>query len=867
MKKSILFVLVLAVVAACSTRNNNKNKSLGLKGFSAYYNTLFNSKDALETELKNRKKNHRDNFYDPYIKILTTEEQLASLQTQELQTGGLPMQPGIPQGPAGENVAGNGINYNSSSSSLPSPFPTNANAGGRTSALQISEAKALKALSKYSVIKNEQEKNKKMFNASLLLAQARLYQDRPLEALDALNYIFVYMKNDKRLDLAKIYQAQAYAQMQDYYHADEIFRSLNDLSKAQEKLKSIYYAQMLVDAGKKEEAVAELENAYTANKDRKLRSRIAFLRGQALASLGKNEEARESFRTAYKQANDFEFEVKSQIEIAKTFNGKDDDYEGAKKYLEEVAKKGTYASRKNEFYYALGIMAHNAGKEDEAQAFYHKALSEKISDPQLRGLTYYEIGKHYFDKNDYIAAGAYYDSATAVMNYEPTRAKLTDLAGNIKKIRDNYYLIKKNDSILALSRMNEADRRSYFAKYITELQAKEAKINAQKKSEARDMGFDTGDYNTNSIFSNSSGFQDLGSSRSGFYFANQNTITKGESDFRQIWGSRAPEDNWRYSSRASTLQDIKNETMGISTVQEPRRFDPEFYIEKIPTDAEVLGRLKNDRDTASLELARMYDNFFSNTALATKILYDLADSNPEQEIKLQALYQAFSMNYEKNPTAAEKAKTLILKEFPYTSYAEFVKNPKNTAFSKSTTEVEKVYKQAFDYYAAEKYEDSKALIEAAMAKYPQDALIPKFALLNAYNAGKTAGKEIMILQLQQLALNYKNTPEGEKASTMLNYMKSDLSPQNPDTSITPADLSGVAPAAQAKAAANQQNTGMPVPQINTSENVVQPQQQSTMPTSPPVRPNDPSGTPPRPPGSLPTSGVGQPVRLSEKINQ
>ena len=95
---------------------------------------------------------------------------------------------------------------------------------------------------------------------------------------------------------------------------------------------------MLLNAGKKQDAVNELEDAYAINKNRKLRSRIAFLRGQILADLDRNEEARESFVTAYKNANDFEFEVKSQIEIAKTFNGKDDDYQGAKSYLEKISK-------------------------------------------------------------------------------------------------------------------------------------------------------------------------------------------------------------------------------------------------------------------------------------------------------------------------------------------------------------------------------------------------------------------------------------------------------------------------------------------------------------------------------------------------
>ena len=62
----------------------------------------------------------------------------------------------------------------------------------------------------------------------------------------------------------------------------------------------------------------------------------------------------------------------------------------------------------------------------------------------------------------------------------------------------------------------------------------------------------------------------------------------------------------------------------------------------------------------------------------------------------------------------------------------------------------------------------------ALEKYPKDALVPKFALLNAFNSGKIAGKEIMILQLEQIALNYSRTLEGEKAKEMLKYLKSDL---------------------------------------------------------------------------------------------
>lgn len=846
MKKTIFLFLTLLLILACGTRKKSRNQSVGLKGFTSYYNTLFNSKDALETELKNREKAHKDNFFAPYISILTTED-----------------------APLGSDIgnSGKGI-FGDMQTGVP-----NAAAMQNTTALEISEAKAQKAIAKYSVMKNGEEKNKRMFEAHILLAQAQLYQNKPLDALNSLNYLFTAMQKDKRLDLAKIYQAQAYAKMGDYYRANEIFLSLDDLKKDYDKLKTIYYSEMLVASGKKEEAVAELENAFNANKSRKLRSRIAYLRGQVLASLGKKEEARESFTTAYKYANDFEFEVKSQLEIAKTFNSNADDYEGAKKYLEDISKKGTYASRKNELYYALGLLAKDAHKNDEAQAYFRRALAEKESDPQVRGLTYYEIGQNYFNSNDYIAAGAYYDSAVAVMSYQPAKEELSATASNIKKLTQNYYLIKKNDSVLALARMSATERDAYFTKYIDQLKAKEAKELALQRENERNNGFDTGDYNAqNALNGDTRAFQDFGNQSKGFYFANQSAISRGQSTFRQLWGTRSLQDNWRYSARTTSIQDVKNQTMGQTDVQDPRRFETEFYTEKIPTDASVLAQLKKDRDTATLGLARMYDAYFSNRQLATKTLYDLVDSQPESDVKLQALYTAFSINYEQEPSAAERAKTMILAEYPYTPYAEFVKNPKTTAFASSTSEVEAEYSKAFSLYSEGKYAESQKIVESALAKYPQDALAPKFTLLNAYNAGKTAGKEVMILQLQQLSLNYGRTPEGMRAKDMLTNLKSDLAPvQTTNADGSPAvssqnmqQVPGQPVPAAVSSAYVQQTAEQPVPKINTTQNVVQPAANTVMPTSPAINPNQPAASPnpirTGPPGTPANdTGVGIPA--------
>ncbi|PZU87042.1 MAG: gliding motility protein [Chryseobacterium sp.] len=780
MRKYLLIIIAVISVIACNPRHKKKKTKSGpVNRFMTYYNTLFNSKEALNAEMESRDKAHIDNFFDPYISVYTTEdntEELLSSASNNTSANG------SSDGPPSLRGGQRGMEESSFNGSDKMGGASNNKKGA--SILQITEAKAAKAIAKYSVLVNGVEKNKKIFDAYILLAKARMYQGKYLESLDALSYIFNTMDKDKRLPLARIYQAANYSKMKEYYRADEVFKDLEEnpkikLKKEHKKILKVYQADNFLKWGKKELAAEVLEEAFTYNKNRKTRSRIAFLRGQILASLGKKAEARESFASAYKYANSYEFEVKSQIEIAKTFDGKSDSYEEAVAYLEKIAKKGTYASRKNELYYATGLIANSATKDSIADSYFRKALKEKQSDPQIRGLTYSELAKKYFAKDDYLTAGVYYDSALAVMTYKPEKDRLTDLTANIKKLSKNYYIVKKNDSILALTKMTDAEKREYFTKYIDKIKEKEAAEELEKRKAERSKGFDNGDYNANSIFAtnstDSNSFQNFGITSGGstFYFANANNIPRGETSFKQVWGNRTLMDNWRYSAKTTSIEDMKNEALGINSAPDPRRLEPEFYIEKIPTSKAELDKLKKDRDTASLGMGRMYETFFANTKLATKTLFDLIDNKPDEDTDLQALYNIFVFNYEKNPTEAEKAKQLILEKYPYTSYAEFVKNPKSKDFNKSSADVEKLYADAYILYDTGKYAESIAMVDKAITDNPKDALVPKFYLLNAYNAGKTAGKEIMILQLEQIVLNYGKTPEGKKAKDLLKFMKSD----------------------------------------------------------------------------------------------
>ena len=742
MKKNILLLTSLMVFVACSTKKDAfVNRTY--QNFTSYYNTLFHGNEALKSELKTKKKEHKDNFYDGYIEIfpqnsLTTEDETISLMASQFF--------------GGEN---------------------NQNQQNTTSAFQRAEEKALKVIENNSMIFKGIEKNREIFNAYILLAKARVYQGKLFEALDVLGQIYFTMPQDKRLPLAKIYEGLIYTKLKNHIRAEDVFLSLEqdkNLKKEYQKLLSIYHAENLLHSNKIQEAVEQLNLAMILNKNRETRSRIAFLRGQILSELGKKEEARESFVTAYKYSNNFEFEVKTQIEIAKTF-GINDNYEEAKKYLEKISKKGVYTDRKNEFYYALGIMASISGQEKEAQEFFQKSVKEKISDNNIRGLAYF--GKHYFNKEEYIRAGAYYDSALVVVKHKNTLQKIKELSSNIKNFSKNYYLIKKNDSILALTQMTEPQRIEFFQKYINKLKEKEAKqlITKQEKSKKNE----TQNYTSIAFTSFTDNFTSQSQKSNKFYFSNLETIAKGSKEFKKIWGNRSLNDNWRISfNKNITTQEIENTTLGRNNLANPRRFEISYYTEIIPVNKEEILSLKKDRDTASLSLGRMYETYFQNTQKATETLFNLVEQNPEEEVKLQALYSIFSMNYEKNHTEAERARNLILQNFPYTPYAEFVKNPKKNNFTQTKDSVRDIYQKAYVFFTEEKFDNARELIINAIEQYPQDALIPKFELLNAFITGKTAGKEVMILQLQQIVFNYDKTAEGEKAKKILSYLKSDL---------------------------------------------------------------------------------------------
>src|SRR5690606_4587870 len=103
-----------------------------------------------------------------------------------------------------------------------------------------------------------------------------------------------------------------------------------------------------------------------------------------------------------------------------------------------------------------------------------------------------------------------------------------------------------------------------------------------------------------------------------FYFYNPTTVSYGKNEFVKIWGDRKLEDNWRWSSKAiagggntgASTTDV------VASADDDERFDPQFYISKIPSEEKVIDSISRERNYAYYQLGLIYKEKFSEYELA-----------------------------------------------------------------------------------------------------------------------------------------------------------------------------------------------------------------------------------------------------------
>lgn len=726
--RSILAIAISAFFITSCSRKKDKFLSRNYHAVTTEFNALFNGYNALEQGRTNLNEGYTDNYWEvlPIERMQIDEEIILPGQSKNED-------------------------------------------------FNRAEEKAVKAIQKHSMNIDGKEKNPQIDEAYLLLGKARYFDQRFVPSLEAFNYILYKYPASDKINQAKIWREKANIRLENDELAIKNLKRLlkqedlegQDLADATAILAQAYLNTKVIDT-----AITLLETASNATKSNDERGRYRFIQGQLYNELGYKDSANIAFDRVIElnRRTPRIYMISAHIEKVKNFGYENGDTFALWEFLTELEENRENRPFLDKIYHQIGQFHLQRKSDSLAVVYYNKSLRTRSLDKQLMARNYQVLGDMNFDASIYREAGAYYDSTmlNLKLNSKPYRV--------IKRKRDNlddviYYedIAQVNDSILRLTNLSEADKLAFFETFVEKL-----KIEAEKekeKQEAAERNANNGliTVNNNMATSSAAPMSQRGpgipSQAAMFYFYNPTTVAYGKNEFVKIWGNRTLEDDWRWSSKkASGLNNSSDSNVDIvALASEEERFDPQFYISKIPSEGKEIDSISKERNYAYYQLGLIYKEKFNEYELAKSKFLNLLDSNPEERLILPSKYNLFKI-YELlgEKGEAEIAKNDIIKSYPDSRYTTILTNP-DLASARDENSPESIYESIYELHENQEYAEVIAKCENYINVFDGEPIVPKFELLKATATGRLYGFEPYSNAINYIAVTYANTEEGKQA--------------------------------------------------------------------------------------------------------
>lgn len=642
---------------------------------------------------------------------------------------------------------------------------------------ELAEEKAVKAIQRHSMIEDGKEKNPQMDEAYLLLGKARYYDQRFVPALAAFNSILNKYPTSDKINQVKVWREKSNLRLgYPELTIKNLKRYLEDEEVKGQDLADI--TAVLADAylaiKQKDTALKYLDTAAINTRVNTQKARYNFIRGQLYNSLGKKDSANLAFDEIIDLHRKIPrpFYINAHLQKASNFDFDSGDKDAFFEHLKDLEENRENRPFLDKIYHQIAEF-HRINKSDSlSEVYYNKSLLANKNDAVLNTINYLTLGNMYFEKNAYKIAGAYYDS-TLVNMVENSKQYRT-----VKKKRENlddviYYesVAKTNDSILHLVNLPKEQQLIVFNNYIEDLKA-EAK--AAKEAEEIQKAIQANSSGNSLPLSQNTGNNT--NSSGNFYFYNQTILDYGKDEFKRLWGNRTLQDNWRFSSsvigQSETSTTLEN---SITNATEEERYNPEFYINSLPTEPKVIDSIGKARNFAYYQLGLIYKEKFKEYHLAVNKLETLLTNNPEERLILPSKYNLYKLyTLLGRDEKALIAKQKIIAEHPQSRYAELLLNPQSE-LSKDENSPETIYKNLYKKYEAQDYASVISEADKHIKQFEGDGFMPKFEILKASALGRLQGFEAYKEALNYVTLTYPNSEEGKQAQKILTTTISQIS--------------------------------------------------------------------------------------------
>jgi len=653
--------------------------------------------------------------------------------------------------------------------------------------------KASLVIDRHSMVIKKKEENKWIKFNYFVVAQAYFYKHDFDEARKIFDFIIKQYKEEPIKKDALLWLARTRMEMEEMGQALSMLKLLQDESDLSPELMSDFravYADYYIRQEQYNKAIPYIEDAITVTKKRIRKARLTFILAQLYEEDGKSTMAIETYKAVVKLHPDYEMVFYASINQALAFSYRDSNSEAIKKLLFKMLKDHKNVEYYDQIYYALGDIELEEGNKEQAIDYFILSTEVSLSNVEQKGLSFMVLGNLYMESKAYKAAKIFYDSTVIFLpkeheNYdriETLDEGLTDLIINLD-------VLVLQDSLLWLAGLSQKEREDIILELIIaeEAAAEEARIAAE-----------TGELNNNykSSVDKSVPLSSQGKSsgkKGDWYFYNPNTMSSGYAEFKQKWGDRKLQDNWRRAVASSNTGFTSNDFEDFDSSSEEggeivssdgtansiKTMDQ--YMADIPLTEKQHAEAEKKVENALYNAGVVYNEKLDDIDNAIEMFDELVTRFPESEYLITAYYQLYRLYVKKEVEGnyfgagyrdnSEYYKDIILTDYPYSEYAKIIRNPNYLKDAELTIKKkEEDYVATYRNFKNHRYNMVLDECNKVIKEDTENPFLAKYYFMKAMVVGSLSDKANFERELQLLADNFPQTEEGDRAVEILNQL-------------------------------------------------------------------------------------------------
>lgn len=633
---------------------------------------------------------------------------------------------------------------------------------------------------KYKAWLEQEEFNNQMGNAWLLLGKAEFHKGDFLGSISTFNYIARHYAHDKEMiAICQLWAARAYGEMGWLYEAEEVLSKVQqeNISRKNASLYAAVSADIMMKTERYKEAVPFIKIALPDEKKKGERPRFYYVLGQIYESQKAKKEARNAFQQVLKLQPTSEMDFNARLKLAQLA----DNVNESIKLMNKMAKLDKNKDRLDLIYGTLGNIFLERKDTAQALSYYEMAIEKSTKNSFDKAAVLITAGDIYYQQRNYVKASPCYKEATQILSVEDSQyARIQRRSETLDQLVVEYTTVQLQDSLQHLATLSEQEQLKIVEKIIADL------IQAEKEEAERQAQAEREAANNSGPRSVNTGNMLGGGGSGDWYFYNPQLMRSGQQTFRQQWGNRTLEDNWRRLSKAATSSfadewdenalendSIPADSTAAVTVQtETDNHKPEFYLQQIPKTEADFQQSNEQIANALYNMVYIYRDEVGDQALSDATFNDFLRRFPEDNRLLDLYYMQYLTALKDNRMAdAEEYKQEIVKRFPDSQEAYIVSQPDYfDRLRRMSAEQDSIYEATYNMYRKSDFAGVKQSKKYVEESYPLSPLMPRFLFLNAISVAKTDGQDAFVGELRDMVKRYPESELAAMAKDMLALM-------------------------------------------------------------------------------------------------